>query len=263
MSDQQESGSLPSSQDPLEYWVTGQLAVLQLRGRVFEIAKDLDARVVLLSKLRAAREAPEVSVLLILTDRDILGLAEHNRFWDHELGLRRGSSSRADGVAGVATVDTWREENALAQVTDLIYNFDKTVVTAAAGSVVGAFLGGMLAADYRIVSDDTVFSFPHLKYQMAPQGALAYFLPQFVGLPRAERMLIGGEAIRAAKALELGLVDIVVPTDRYAPESMDMAMNKCTVSSKVVRLVKKLTRSGCSDLSSFLQHEAKLISDIE
>lgn len=85
-----------------------------------------------------------------------------------------------------------------------------------------AFGGGCelaLAADIRIASENARFGQPEIKLGIIPGWGGTQRLPRVVGRAAAMEMLLSGDPIEAARALEIGLINRVVP----AAELMDVA----------------------------------------
>jgi enoyl-CoA hydratase len=88
--------------------------------------------------------------------------------------------------------------------------FEKPLVTAVNGTVKGGPLVTALLSDIVIAERHVVFSDPHVTMAVAAGdgGVLAW--PMAMGLLRAKRYLMTGDAITAEQAQELGLVTEVV-----------------------------------------------------
>jgi enoyl-CoA hydratase/carnithine racemase len=100
----------------------------------------------------------------------------------------------------------------------------KPVVCAQNGVAAGAGAVIALACDFRVLSEKakTAFLFVKVGLAGADMGA-AWLLPQVVGLSRATEILMLGEPIEAAAALQMGLVHRVVPPERVLEEATALA----------------------------------------
>jgi enoyl-CoA hydratase len=78
------------------------------------------------------------------------------------------------------------------------------------GYALGAGLELACACDLRIASERSVFGMPEVKIGI-PSVVEAALLPKLIGQGRARRLLLTGETIGAAEALDWGLVDVVAP----------------------------------------------------
>ena len=90
------------------------------------------------------------------------------------------------------------------------------VVAAVQGPCAGGGLGIVWGADLVVVAEDAVFATGFHKLGLSGDGGSSWWLPRLVGHRRAQRMLIGGEVLDAATALDWGLVSEVVARDALA-----------------------------------------------
>ena len=93
---------------------------------------------------------------------------------------------------------------------DILDNCDKAVICGIHGYCLGGGLQIALACDLRIASDDAVLGLPAVKECLIP-GLGTYRLPRLIGMGRARELLLLGDTIDARRALEIGLVNVVVP----------------------------------------------------
>jgi len=193
-----ENNSFESSSDYFESYVDDMVGIINLKGDVFKMTTDLSLKETYFSRIKLAYHLPEIKVLLILSGTSALGEEKLDQFI-------RSITESADGKLKLV-----REENALFDFIRLIYSSNKIVVLGVRGSVIGAFLGAILAADHRVASENTLFSFPSAKQELLSLRALTFFLRQYVGIVKTKNILFGGDSIPASKALELGLVYDVV-----------------------------------------------------
>src|SRR5580693_6200265 len=80
-----------------------------------------------------------------------------------------------------------------------------------------------LAADVRFASDAAVFGQNFAKVGLFPDYGGTFFLPQLIGPAKAAEMLYTGDMIDAKAALQLGLVNRLVPADKLEGEAMAFA----------------------------------------
>jgi enoyl-CoA hydratase/carnithine racemase len=80
----------------------------------------------------------------------------------------------------------------------------------------GAFGGGLflaLYADYRIAEERAIFAAPEVTLGWIPPGGIEELADE-VGVGPARHLVLTGERVKAPRALELGLVHRIVPSDR-------------------------------------------------
>jgi enoyl-CoA hydratase/carnithine racemase len=90
----------------------------------------------------------------------------------------------------------------------------------------GATAGGLdfaLACDIRIASDAAKLGETYIKLGLAPGNGGTYFLPRLVGSGMAAELALTGDVIDAARALEIGLVNRVVPADTLIADAIALA----------------------------------------
>lgn len=100
---------------------------------------------------------------------------------------------------------------------------EKPVVAAVNGPAVGIGLSLALAADLVVAAERAYFLLAFVNIGLAPDGGSSVFIPNRIGFPRAMELAMLGERLPAAKALEWGLINRVVPDDELASESEALA----------------------------------------
>ncbi len=87
----------------------------------------------------------------------------------------------------------------------------KPVVAAVQGAAAGFGLSLVLAADLALAAEDAVFASGYIHLGTSPDGGMTWTLPRTVGLKRAAELMFLGDRFDARRALELGIVNRVVP----------------------------------------------------
>jgi 2-(1,2-epoxy-1,2-dihydrophenyl)acetyl-CoA isomerase len=125
------------------------------------------------------------------------------------------------------------------------------------GAVAGFGLSLMNACDLVVASDDAYFASAYRNIALTPDGGGSWSLPRIVGMRRAMEIMLLGERFDARRALELGLVNRVVPAAEL--EHAVAAMVEALVNGPVmaIRNAKRLMRESLSrSLSEQLDAEA-------
>ncbi|BBD98091.1 3-hydroxyacyl-CoA dehydrogenase [Sphingobium amiense] len=102
-------------------------------------------------------------------------------------------------------------EPGLAVVIDAIEASAKPVVAAIHGSALGGGLEVALGAHYRVATASAKLGLPEVALGLLPGAGGTQRLPRLVGIPAALDMIVSGSPISGTKALDIGLVDKVVP----------------------------------------------------
>ena len=99
----------------------------------------------------------------------------------------------------------------------------KPIIAAINGAAAGAGMNLALACDMRVASTAAKFSQAFVKRGLAPDWGGTWFLPRIVGTAKAFELILTGDTIDAAKALELGIVNAVVEPDALIAEAHKLA----------------------------------------
>ena len=113
------------------------------------------------------------------------------------------------------------------------------VVAAVNGAAAGAGMNLALAADLRIAAEEAVFGQNFAKVGLFPDFGGTYFLPQLVGPAKAAELFYTGDMIDAKTALQLGIVNQVVPASELAAEVNSLARKIAQGPPLAIRAVKK------------------------
>ncbi|MBA4326606.1 MAG: enoyl-CoA hydratase [Polaromonas sp.] len=89
--------------------------------------------------------------------------------------------------------------------------FPKPLLAAVCGPAVGVGTTMLLHCDLVYAGDNAAFSMPFVNLGLCPEAASSLLVPQMLGYHRAAEALLLGEPFMAEAALEVGLVNRVVP----------------------------------------------------
>jgi enoyl-CoA hydratase len=120
--------------------------------------------------------------------------------------------------------------------------FPKPLIAAVNGV---AFAGGleiMLSCDLVVAADHARFGIPEVKRGLVAGGGGLLRLQRRLPYHVAMELALTGEAIDAARALELGFVNRVVPADRLMDEAMALAEKICENAPLAVRTSKEVIK---------------------
>jgi 2-(1,2-epoxy-1,2-dihydrophenyl)acetyl-CoA isomerase len=101
-------------------------------------------------------------------------------------------------------------------IISTIRTMPKPVLAAVNGPAVGIGLSLALAADLIVAAESAYLMLGFVNIGLVPDGGSSLFVPTRVGLARATEMAMLGERVSAARALEWGLVNRVVPDADFA-----------------------------------------------
>lgn len=131
----------------------------------------------------------------------------------------------------------------LAALPGAVVPMRKPVVAALHGYAVGMGLTLALHTDIRLCAPDTVLRFPEVQHGMI-SAVSAVILPRVAGPSRAAEMLLTGETVSPAAALQAGLVTRVV--DDVHREATRVAAAIAAFPPRAVQITARLTRAAVS-----------------
>jgi 2-(1,2-epoxy-1,2-dihydrophenyl)acetyl-CoA isomerase len=135
----------------------------------------------------------------------------------------------------------------------------KPVLAAINGTVSGAALGIALACDLRIAAESARLVVGFLGIGLVPDSAISLFLPALIGLGRASEYAFTNAPISAGRALELGLVNRVVPYDELRPQAAAWAHELSQGPVHTIGLTKRaFNKAVLGNLEEVLDYEAHL-----
>lgn len=92
-----------------------------------------------------------------------------------------------------------------------IATFPKPIIAAVCGPAVGIGTTLLFHCDLVYAGDNAAFSMPFVNLGLCPEAGSSLLVPQMLGYHRAAEALLLGEPFMAEAALEVGLVNRVVP----------------------------------------------------
>ena len=92
-----------------------------------------------------------------------------------------------------------------------IAGFPKPLLAAVCGPAVGVGTTMLFHCDLVYAGDNAAFSMPFVNLGLCPEAASSLLVPQMMGYHRAAEALLLGEPFMAEAALEVGLVNRIVP----------------------------------------------------
>ncbi|AET68084.1 enoyl-CoA hydratase/carnithine racemase [Desulfosporosinus orientis DSM 765] len=142
-----------------------------------------------------------------------------------------------------------------------IENMPKPVIASISGFALGGGCELTLVADVRIAADNAQFGLPEIKLGIIPGAGGTQRLPRLIGIGRAKELIFSGAFIKADEALQIGLVNKVVPPDQLSAETQKMAKRFADQGAVALRLAKAAVNEGLRmDLEAGLEYEHKCFS---
>lgn len=148
-------------------------------------------------------------------------------------------------------------------VFNKIENLEKPVICAINAICLGGGMELAMACHMRIASDKAKFGQPEILLGIIPGFGGTQRLIRLCGAPKAREIILTGDQISAKDALDIGLVNQVVPEGRLLKEALGLAKKMAIRPQVAVKLVMRAIKEGIEkDLISGLELEAQLFGEI-
>jgi 2-(1,2-epoxy-1,2-dihydrophenyl)acetyl-CoA isomerase len=136
-------------------------------------------------------------------------------------------------------------------------DFEKPVIAAVRGPVVGIGTSLAMVCDITIASETAYYMFAFRKMGVVPDGGAIFFLTQTLGIQRAKELAFTARKLPAAEALAYGMCCKVVPDADLETEAMALATEMAQSATFALQITKKMFSSMYQpSLDSLLELEA-------
>ena len=157
-------------------------------------------------------------------------------------------------------------EDPLAVLHDVIKLIRETpipFIAAVNGVCAGAGTNFALACDLVVAADNATFNEAFVRIGLSPDCGGTFFLPRAIGEKLAAEMFMTGTTISAERALQIGMINRVVPVDNLGSEAAKFAAKLANApTGSIGRIKRMLNASFSNDLTSqlALEHECQIES---
>jgi enoyl-CoA hydratase/carnithine racemase len=131
--------------------------------------------------------------------------------------------------------------------TTVLNEIDTPIICVINGPAAGYGLDLALGCDMRLMSDTAKLLPGFAKRGIVPESGGTWYLPRLVGWAKACEIGFLADDIPAARALELGLVNKVVPPGELMTEAHAWAAKICANAPLALQAMKRLYRHGLTE----------------
>ena len=125
-----------------------------------------------------------------------------------------------------------------------ISSFPKPIVAAVCGPAVGIGTTMLLHCDLVYAGDNAAFSMPFVNLGLCPEAASSFLVAQLMGYPRAAEALLLGEPFIVETALEMGLINRIVPPAEVNALAQRQALKLAAKPLSALIETKRLMKKG-------------------
>lgn len=140
---------------------------------------------------------------------------------------------------------------------NILRDFPKPLLAAVAGPAVGIGTTLLLHCDLVYAGDNAAFSLPFVNLGLCPEAGASLLLPQLIGYPRAAEKLLLGEAFYAEEALDMGLVNRILPPHEVNSYAQAQAAKLAAKPLASLKATKALMKMPQAQLAPVMQEELK------
>jgi 2-(1,2-epoxy-1,2-dihydrophenyl)acetyl-CoA isomerase len=172
-------------------------------------------------------------------------------------GFSAGADLKAEAMTGKEVERQLNEEYGAALRT--IAAMPKPVIAAVNGFATGIGGSYALVCDLVVMGQNAFFQVPFNKIGLVPDGGMCWFLAERLGHRRAFELAVSGERVPAARCLEWGLANRVVPDETVVEAAVAWATELCEAAPIALEYLKQLLRRAPSlGYDETIRAEAKL-----
>lgn len=167
----------------------------------------------------------------------------------------RAFQAAEDRVAYVTAVAT-----AMGRGVNHVVSMPKPVVAAVHGNALGVGFTLFLGADHKVAAEDARMAMSYINVGLTPGGGATWVLSRIVGQSKAMEMVLLGEPVDAGEALDLRIVNEVVPREDLEARAQEVAERLAAKAPSALARTKELMWSAHTvPLQSHLMTEAETI----
>jgi len=138
---------------------------------------------------------------------------------------------------------------------------DKPTIAAVNGWALGGGTELLLSTDIRLAAETARMGLPEITLGIIPGAGGTQRIIRQIPLCRAKELMFTGDHIDARTALEIGLINRVVPREKLMAETLALAQRISERSPLILRILKRTIGAGADmTLASALAHEQAMAS---
>ncbi|MFI7703366.1 enoyl-CoA hydratase/isomerase family protein [Nonomuraea sp. NPDC049480] len=159
-------------------------------------------------------------------------------------------------MADMSYADMSTHSRTLQACFTAVARIGKPVIAAITGYALGGGCELALCADFRVAGESAKLGQPEILLGIIPGAGGTQRLPRLIGPARAKDLIFTGRHVPAAEALQMGLVDRVVPDEQVYTAALEWAATFAGGPTVALRAAKQAVDQGLEvDLDTGLEIE--------
>lgn len=159
---------------------------------------------------------------------------------------------------GMTKQEMKKQRSLFVRAFTAVAEFPKPLVAAVNGFALGGGCEFALCCDFIIASEKAAFGLPEVGLAIIPGGGGTQLLPRVIGRNKAKELIFTGRRLSAAQALDIGLVNYVVPPESLMAKTMEIMLEITKNGPVALQQAKRSINLGVElDLNTALALEAE------
>jgi len=130
------------------------------------------------------------------------------------------------------------------KLCDTLENLEKPVIAAINGYALGGGLEVAMACDIRIASENARMGQTEINIGLIPGWGGTQRLTRLIGKTKAKELIFTGKIVDAKTAEQLGIVNMVVPTEKFRETVQQFAAELASKAPVALKVAKALINKG-------------------
>ncbi|MEM6999848.1 MAG: enoyl-CoA hydratase-related protein [Pseudomonadota bacterium] len=130
---------------------------------------------------------------------------------------------------------------------NVMWHCDTPIICAINGAAAGYGMDLTLLCDMRVMAENAKLAAVTAKRNVVPESGGTWLLPRLVGWAKASELYYRGRTVGAEEALEIGIVNTVVPRDEVLSTAQQWAAEVAENAPMAVQTTKRMMRMGLEE----------------
>lgn len=160
----------------------------------------------------------------------VLLLRANGKFYSAGLDVSEGLAPETE--SGIEFRNWYRRD--IHRLFDEFESIEKPIVSAIQGPCLGGALEMALSCDFRLAAESAKFGLPETNIGVLPGSGGMSRLTRLVGSAEAKWMVVAAQTIDAQRALRVGLVHELYPTEDFEQHAINFAQHLTTLPKEAI-----------------------------